>query len=112
VETFTKGDIVLFPFPYTDLTNRKIRPCLVLSSEMNEDVLLCQITSTKSPKDLFSVLLKQNELIDGTLSVDSLIRSNMLFTANKSQIVRKICSIKKDKYLKVVSKIVSLISVD
>jgi len=110
VGTFTKGDIVLFPFPYTDLTNRKVRPCLVLSNEMKEDILLCQITSTKVSKDSFSVNLKNNETISGTLSVDSLIRTNMLFTANKQQIHKKVCSIKKDTYLKVINQIIKLIS--
>ena len=110
--TFTKGDIVLFPFTYTDLTTRKIRPCLVLSNEMEEDILLCQITSIKSLKDSFSILLKQNETINGTLSQDSLVRTNMLFIANTSQIVKRICSIKKEKYLNVVSKIMDLIGVN
>ncbi len=110
MEALAKGDIVLFPFPYTDLTNRKIRPCLVLSNEMSEDILLCQITSTKVAKDSFSILLKQTETINGTLAIDSFIRANMLFTANKQQIIKKICSIRKEKYIEIVSKIISLVS--
>ena len=42
---FAKRDIVLFPFPYTDLSKRKLRPCLVISDEMKDDIILCQITS-------------------------------------------------------------------
>ena len=82
--SFTKGDIVLFPFPYTDLSNRKLRPCLVISDEMGEDILLCQITSKKIRKDKYSIEIKENETIDGSLQIDSYIRANMIFTANKT----------------------------
>ena len=50
MDAFTKGDIVLFPFPYTDLSDRKLRPCLVLSEEMGEDIMLCQVTSQRLRK--------------------------------------------------------------
>jgi len=107
--TFTKGDIVLFPFPYTDLTNRKLRPCLVISDEMRKDILLCQITSKKIPKDKYSVEIRKNETIDGSLQIDSYIRANMIFTASKTQILRKFCKIGDEQYSKVVNIINNLI---
>ena len=90
---FTKGDIVLFPFPYTDLSSRKLRPCLVLSNEMGEDILLCQITSRNIAPDRFSIEIRKDETLGGGLQLDSLVRANMLFTAEKNQILKKICSI-------------------
>lgn len=99
--TLTRGDVVLFPFPYTDLSARKLRPCLVLSEEMGEDILLCQITSQRVQKDNYSVELKQTDTIDGTLHVDSHIRANMIFTAAKAQITKKLCKIKDEKYRQV-----------
>jgi len=107
--TFTKGDIVLFPFPYTDLTNRKLRPCLVISDEMGEDILLCQITSKRIRKDKYSVEIKKNETIDGSLQVDSYIRANMIFTANKTQVLKKFCKITDVQYTEVVNTIKNLI---
>ena len=95
---FTKRDIVLFPFPYTDLTNRKLRPCLVLSDEMNEDIILCQITSKKIKSDKYSVELIKKE---SGLHIDSLIRCNMIFTASKFQIIKKAGSISQKKYRQV-----------
>ena len=107
--TFTNGDIVLFPFPYTDLSHRKLRPCLVISDEMGEDILLCQITSKKIRKDKYSVEIKQNNTIDGNLPIDSYIRSNMIFTASKVQILKKLCKIKDKQYIEVVNIINNLI---
>ena len=108
--SLAKGDIVLFPFPYTDLKGSKLRPCLVLSDEMREDIILCQITSQKVVGDAFAIELRENETEDGSLKIDSFIRCNMLFTANKNQAIKVLCKITSKKYKKVVLKINQIIS--
>tara|TARA_Y100000310_G_scaffold303201_1_gene341351 strand:+ start:327 stop:662 length:336 start_codon:yes stop_codon:yes gene_type:complete len=107
--TFTKGDVVLFPFPYTDLTNRKLRPCLVLSNEMGKDIILCQITSKKIQKDNNTIELSQSETVDGSLFLDSYIRCNMLFTSSIKQIHKKICAVSNSKYDTILDKIMEII---
>lgn len=107
--TFTRGEIVLFPFPYTDLSQRKLRPCLVLSEEMKEDIILCQITSKQIQRDAYTIELKQNEILDGKLMIDSYIRTNMIFTAHKIQILKKIGRISDTVYKKVVGSINKII---
>jgi len=42
---FIKGDVVVIPFPFSDLTQTKRRPALVISTLEGDDVILCQITS-------------------------------------------------------------------
>ncbi len=108
--TFSKGDIVLFPFPYTDLSARKLRPCLVLSEEFRNDILLCQITSKNIEADNFTVEVGKAETLNGSLQVDSYVRASMLFTTEKVQIIKKICKLKETKYKEVIKKIVTLIS--
>ncbi len=108
--TLTKGDIVLYPFPYTDLTGQKLRPCLVLSDEMRYDILLCQITSQRIQADEFSVELKKEETEKGTLSIDSFVRCNMLFTGDKSDVKKVICKINNKNYDKVCKKVNQIIS--
>jgi mRNA interferase MazF len=103
-----KGEVVLYPFPFTDLSDRKLRPCLVLSEEMGEDILLCQITS-KMQQDQYVVELKKDETRNGSLQIDSYIRTNMLFTAEKKQIVRRLCTVKRSIYNKVVRKVIAVI---
>jgi len=110
VGSFTKGEIVLFPFPYTDLKGSKLRPCLVLSEEMREDILLCQITSQRIPKDEYCISLLKNETKNGSLKIDSFIRANMLFTASKNMCEDKLCKIETKKYSDVVLMINKIIS--
>lgn len=42
---FVKGDVVVVPFPFSDLTQAKRRPALVITALEGDDVILCQITS-------------------------------------------------------------------
>ncbi len=72
-----------------------LKPCLVLSNEMGKDILLCQITSQRVLKDSFSISLGKEETENGTLSINSYIRCNMLFTGYKADSKKIICKLKK-----------------
>ena len=40
-----QGEIVAIHFPFSDLSNTKLRPALVLAQVDKGDLILCQITS-------------------------------------------------------------------
>lgn len=42
------GDVVIVPFPRTDLTPGKLRPALTLVSLPGDDFILCQICRASS----------------------------------------------------------------
>ena len=67
MEKFVKGDIVVIPFPYSDLSNSKRRPALVLSNLKGDDIILCQITS-KNTKDDYAIRLNDSNFIKGSLN--------------------------------------------
>ena len=83
---FIKGDVVVLPFPFSDLSGNKRRPALVLTNLTGDDLLLCQITSQQNPD---SIHLNINDFTLGSLFKDSFIRPTKLFTADKVIIVRK-----------------------
>jgi hypothetical protein len=39
------GDVVVLPFPFSDLSENKVRPAVVLACANKSDWILCQITS-------------------------------------------------------------------
>lgn len=86
--TFVKGEVVVIPFPFSDLSGSKRRPALVLADLPGDDIILCQITSQSSPKDVFAIPLSGEDFISGSLPVASNIRPNRIFTADKNLIVK------------------------
>ena len=105
---FIKGDIVVVPFPFSDLSQAKRRPAFVVASLRGDDVILCQITS-KEVKDEYAVKLKESDFGSGSLHVESNIRPNRLFTADQSIILYKAGHLKKEKMHEVVEEIVHVI---
>ena len=105
MEKLVKGDVVVLPFPFSDLSKSKKRPALVLAELEGDDVILCQITSV-ARVDNYSVVLTNKDFKNGKLDVNSMIRPNKLFTADSSIVLYKISSLNEDK-IKEIENVVS-----
>lgn len=108
MEKFVKGDVVVIPFPFSDLSQSKRRPALVLAPLEGDDAILCQITS-KSIKDDDAISVDDADFESGGLKQPSNIRPNRLFTADTHIILYRIGTIKKEKLNRVVNKVVEII---
>jgi len=80
------GDVVIIPFPYSDLSQSKRRTALVLDEAGRGDFLLCQITS-KQYDDLHALSLIESDFLSVGLKRESFIRGAKLFTANEALIL-------------------------
>jgi mRNA interferase MazF len=105
---FVKGDVVVVPFPFSDLSQSKRRPALVITPLEGNDNILCQITS-KNIRDNYAVSVEDLDFESGGLKQTSNIRPNRLFTADNQIILYRLGSIKKDKLTQVVEKIIEII---
>ena len=108
MEGFVKGDVVVVPFPFSDLTNAKRRPALVVTPLTENDVILCQITSGMV-KDKYSIPLTEGDFTEGALKRDSNIRPNRIFTADRSIIRYKIGHLSHGKIEDVIEKMIEII---
>ena len=108
MERFVKGDIVVIPFPFSDLTGTKRRPALVIADLPGDDVILCQITSV-TRLDNFAISLENDHFVSGSISAESLIRPNKIFTADKNLILYKIGHLSDAKIAEVINSIVFLL---
>jgi len=108
MEEFVKGDVVVLPFPFSDLSASKKRPALVIVALDGDDLILCQITS-KAREDRYSIFLTDSDFKQGSLNLTSIIKTNKLFTADKSLIKYQIGSLKDKKLKEVTDSICNII---
>lgn len=106
---FIKGDVIVVLFPFSDLSDAKKRPALVIGQVSRDDLIVCQIT-TQVVEDGYSIELSNNDFTRGKLPKFSYIRPNRLFTVAANIIERRAGSLKQTKIDEVVSKIIEIIS--
>ncbi|MFH1182272.1 MAG: type II toxin-antitoxin system PemK/MazF family toxin [Candidatus Woesearchaeota archaeon] len=104
MERFVKGDIVVIPFPFSDLSSSKNRPSLVAATLKGNDLILCQITSQQRD-DQDAILLSENDFRQGKLKMDSFIRPSRLFTADISIVNYRAGKLKETKIKQVQEKL-------
>ncbi|MDD4970604.1 MAG: type II toxin-antitoxin system PemK/MazF family toxin [Paludibacter sp.] len=75
-----KGDILLIPFPFTDLKGNKNRPALVLING-EFDITLAFISTQLKWKEETDILLKPNK--NNGLKKESLLRLSKIATIDK-----------------------------
>ena len=93
------GDIVLLPFPFTDLSAAKKRPVLLLSDEDSlGDFLAMAVTS--QPGHLTAIALTPPDLRAGTLPKPSWVRTDKLFTLNRKLIAAHFGQVTNDLLLR------------
>ena len=102
-----KGDVVVIPFPFSDLSGAKKRPALVAAKTAGEDIILCQITS-EARQDDYAVPIAAQDFKDGKLPVSSFVRANKLFTAERSMVMYCAGSLKDAKMKEIENRIVEL----
>ncbi len=106
---FIKGDVVVVPFPFSDLTEAKRRPALVIAELSGDDLILCQITS-QNINDVYSIELTNNDFESGSLNQNSNIRPNRIFTADKKILLYKAGHLKKEKIRETIDKIIVILN--
>jgi len=105
---FVKGDVVIVPFPFSDLTQAKRRPALVVAELQGNDLILCQITSQLF-RDQYVIAINSDDFESGTLRQSSNIRPNRLFTADQQIVLYKAGHLKLEKTEAVIAKIVEIL---
>lgn len=109
---FNQGDILIVPFPFSNLTGVRQRPVLVLSksaySKECEDVITCGITSNLKDSK-YSILIDNSNLIEGNIPVKSRIKVDKLFTLEQSIVIKRMGRIDKRTFEKVRKEFFNLI---
>ncbi|MDO8467828.1 MAG: type II toxin-antitoxin system PemK/MazF family toxin [Nanoarchaeota archaeon] len=102
---FNQRDIVLIPFPYSDLTGSKKRPALIISNKKlnkTQDRICCLVTTNTHKEDLE---IKDNFFEKGDLPFKSFVRPHRIFTINEKIIVKKLCTVSNSFHEKLIDSI-------
>ncbi len=89
-----KGDIVLVPFPFTDLTNKKRRPAFVLLAG-ESDIVLAFITTKLFYDQVASIQLTPSKT--NGLKSDSMIRIDKVMTFDRELVIGKLGNVSNEK---------------
>ena len=85
-----KGDIVLIPFPFTDLSGTKYRPALILAIG-KVDITVSFITTQLKWQEDFDIKTEPSQM--NRLKRTSLIRLSKLATIDKDLVIGKLGSL-------------------
>jgi len=102
------GAIVLVPFPFSDLSQAKLRPATVLADAGHGDWILCQITS-KPYGYARSIALDDASFATGSLRVVSYARPGKLFTASRNLMVTQVGILKAELLKEIIEAVVDIL---
>lgn len=108
---YKQKDIVLTKFPFSNLTDFKVRPVLVLSKDSYNrkyaDVIVCAITSNLEESD-YGLTITTESLEEGHLKMASKIRADAITNIEQAIILKKIGKVKQAVFNKVLNRLNSL----
>ena len=102
------GEVVVVPFPFSDLSQSKLRPAVILADAGRGDWILCQITSNPYG-DPRAIILSDKSFQKGSLRATSYARPGKLFTANHNLIVGRIGTLTDDVFAVIIRTVVSIL---
>lgn len=105
----TKGDVVVAPLDFSDFSNYKRRPALVIATPGGLDPILCMITSRKRG-DAYDVAITKADFESGGLRDDSVVRACHIFSIDESIIEYQVGKLKDEKVKEVIAKIVQMLN--
>jgi mRNA interferase MazF len=108
VATFGRASVVLVDFPFSDLSQTKLRPAIVLAQATRTDWILCQITSN-AITDTRAIEITDASFVKGSLRQTSFARPNKIFTGHESLIDRRVGILSDVAISKIVDGVVAIL---
>ena len=92
---YSRGDIVMIPVPFTDLSASKRRPVLVISNDAyntaDQDMIVVAITSNLAQT---GIPITDDGMEQGQIPKPSVIRSGKVYTLKQDIVVKSIGRVK------------------
>ena len=104
---FRPGEVVLVRFPFSDLSQTKLRPAVILADAGRGDWILSQVTSNPHIGTPF-ISLTDTSFATSSLRLASYVLPGKLFTAHRGLIVEHLGTLKSDVFNEVVETVINI----
>lgn len=108
----SQGEIVLFPFPFSDHRRQKPRPALIVSNDgynaRSPDAIACGLTSNLANAS-HSVLVDPSDLARGKLLATSRVKVDKIFALEQKLVMTRIGVVKPTVFAAVRKELLSLL---
>jgi mRNA interferase MazF len=101
---FVAGDVVVLPFPFSNLSEQKRRPAVVLVKVDFGDLILCQVTS-KAYSSKLALTIGRTDFASGGLPVTSYARPDKLFTIEPTIVTRTAGKLQASKLQEILARV-------
>ena len=105
---FRSGEVVLIRFPFSDLSQTKLRPAVILADVGRGDWILSQVTSNPQIGTPF-ISLTDTSFATGSLRFVSYVLPGKLFTAHRTLIVAHLGTLKSDTFKEIVETVINIL---
>lgn len=102
------GKVVLVPFPFSDLSNAKLRPAVVLAGTEKGDLILAQITSNPY-SDSLAIEISDNHFEEGSLKRVSYVRPGKLFTSSENLLKKYVGTLNQTIHKEIIETIIRIL---
>ncbi|MDR2592144.1 MAG: type II toxin-antitoxin system PemK/MazF family toxin [Chitinispirillales bacterium] len=108
---YKRGEIVLVPIPFSDLSSLKKRPVLVISNishnSASKDIIVIAITSNLQQN---GIIIETKDLLGGKLPKPSLIRCEKIYTLDQRIVIKRFGTVSENVLDRVITEINRLIT--
>jgi mRNA interferase MazF len=101
-------EVVITPFPFSDLSQSKIRPSVCIAQAQRDEWVLCQITST-GQGDPNAISLGTSDFETGGLQHHSFVRPLKLFTSHERRVIRSVGRMTDQSFKHIIDSLVALL---
>ena len=106
---YKQRDIVLVPFPFSNLAGQKVRPVLILSNDtyndQSADVVVCGLTTNLRPS-AYSIIIATSDIeVVGTLRHTSRVKADTIASLEQSLLIKQIARLKLAVFNQVIAQI-------
>ena len=106
--TPSAGAVVLLRFPFSDLSQARLRPAIVLADAGRGDWILCQVTSNPYA-DTQAVDILSSDFQTGSLNATSYARPGKVFTAHESLLISQVGTLTDAAFKRVLAAVIGLL---